>query len=196
MIILCSEAECGACIHLCVRCIHVSQHTTGSNGDGTDLGCYIPPQQRFERGSVVAQYLTECETLPQLLPIQVPPTQAATSPGADPTGRAGVLRPDLPEAMQAAGMDRSSALYKAVVRIQSRYRGYVIRKVRCASTTCTYRTQCTQSTPGEVHTYAAHTPLRMYAHAHHHAHVTHALPFKNLYSRPGLHNIPAGWHTE
>ena len=43
---------------------------------------------------------------------------------------ADVLRPELPEAMQRAGMDKQSALYRAVVRIQSRYRGYVIRKVR------------------------------------------------------------------
>lgn len=42
----------------------------------------------------------------------------------------GVLRPDLPGAMQRAGVDKQSALYRAVVRIQSRYRGYVIRKVR------------------------------------------------------------------
>ena len=41
----------------------------------------------------------------------------------------GVLRPDLPVAMQQAGLDKQSALYRAVVRIQSRYRGYVIRKV-------------------------------------------------------------------
>lgn len=43
--------------------------------------------------------------------------------------QAGVLRPDLPDAMQKAGVDKQSALYRAVVRIQSRYRGYVIRKV-------------------------------------------------------------------
>ena len=47
----------------------------------------------------------------------------------------GVLRADLPGAMQRAGVDKQSALYRAVVRIQSRYRGYVIRKVRPPAST-------------------------------------------------------------
>ena len=41
----------------------------------------------------------------------------------------GVLRPGLPGAMLAAGADARSPLYRAIVRIQSRYRGYVVRKV-------------------------------------------------------------------
>ena len=46
----------------------------------------------------------------------------------------GVLAPGLPGAMLASGADTASPLYRAVVRIQSRYRGYVIRKVRAAET--------------------------------------------------------------
>ena len=41
----------------------------------------------------------------------------------------GVLAPGLPGAMLAAGADAASPLYRAVVRIQSRYRGYAVRKV-------------------------------------------------------------------
>ncbi len=48
---------------------------------------------------------------------------------AGPSTLQGVLRPDLPGAMLAAGADAQSPLFRAVVRIQSRYRGYVVRKV-------------------------------------------------------------------
>ena len=49
------------------------------------------------------------------------------SPGT--LGMQGVLAPGLPGAMLAGGSDAASPLYRAVVRIQSRYRGYVVRKV-------------------------------------------------------------------
>ena len=42
----------------------------------------------------------------------------------------GALRPDLAQYLAKGGLDKESALYKAAARIQSRYRGYVVRKVR------------------------------------------------------------------
>ncbi len=42
---------------------------------------------------------------------------------------AGVLKPDMQAHLSAGRPDTSSAIYKAVVRIQSRYRGFAVRKV-------------------------------------------------------------------
>jgi uncharacterized protein YchJ len=39
------------------------------------------------------------------------------------------MRPDLAEYLGRGGVGTDSAIYKAAVRIQSRYRGYVVRKV-------------------------------------------------------------------
>ena len=45
-------------------------------------------------------------------------------------GFAGVMRPDMAQYLAKGGMDRESAIYKAITRIQSHYRGYAVRKVR------------------------------------------------------------------
>ncbi len=42
---------------------------------------------------------------------------------------AAVLRPDLDSFLRRSNLDANSALHKAVTRIQSHYRGYVVRKV-------------------------------------------------------------------
>ena len=39
------------------------------------------------------------------------------------------LQPDLADKLSRAGVDKESALYKAAARIQSRFRGYTVRKV-------------------------------------------------------------------
>ena len=39
------------------------------------------------------------------------------------------IDPDVEARASDAGLDKDSVLYKAVVRIQSRYRGYAVRKV-------------------------------------------------------------------
>lgn len=43
----------------------------------------------------------------------------------------GAARLDLAQCPAKSGLDESSALHRAAVRIQSRYRGYAVRKVRC-----------------------------------------------------------------
>ncbi len=40
-----------------------------------------------------------------------------------------LLQPDLADKLSRAGVDKESALYKAAARIQSRFRGYTVRKV-------------------------------------------------------------------
>ena len=42
-----------------------------------------------------------------------------------------LLQPDLADKLSRAGVDKESALYKAAARIQSRFRGYTVRKVSC-----------------------------------------------------------------
>lgn len=42
----------------------------------------------------------------------------------------GAVQPDLASKLSDAGVDKNSALYKAAARIQSRFRGYTVRKVR------------------------------------------------------------------
>ena len=42
----------------------------------------------------------------------------------------GVLRPDIGQHLQQSGLDTNSAAYRAAVRIQSRFRGFAVRKVR------------------------------------------------------------------
>lgn len=42
----------------------------------------------------------------------------------------GVLRQDVSQHLQHSGLDTSSAAYRAAVRIQSRFRGFAVRKVR------------------------------------------------------------------
>ena len=42
----------------------------------------------------------------------------------------GAVQPDLATKLSDAGVDKNSALYKAAARIQSRFRGYTVRKVR------------------------------------------------------------------
>ena len=44
-------------------------------------------------------------------------------------GKAQVVQPDLADKLSRAGVDKQSALYKAAARIQSRFRGYTVRKV-------------------------------------------------------------------
>lgn len=39
------------------------------------------------------------------------------------------VQPDLADKLSKAGVDKESALYKAAARIQSRFRGYTVRKV-------------------------------------------------------------------
>lgn len=41
----------------------------------------------------------------------------------------GAVQPDLASKLSQAGVDKNSALYKAAARIQSRFRGYAVRKV-------------------------------------------------------------------
>ena len=41
----------------------------------------------------------------------------------------GGMQPDLADKLSQAGVDKESALYKAAARIQSRFRGYTVRKV-------------------------------------------------------------------
>ena len=41
----------------------------------------------------------------------------------------GAMRPDLASRLQKSGVDKESAIYRAAVRIQSRFRGYAVRKV-------------------------------------------------------------------
>ena len=41
------------------------------------------------------------------------------------------MQPDLADKLSRAGVDKESALYKAAARIQSRFRGYTVRKVGC-----------------------------------------------------------------
>lgn len=41
----------------------------------------------------------------------------------------GAVQPDLANKLSDAGVDKNSALYKAAARIQSRFRGYTVRKV-------------------------------------------------------------------
>ena len=45
------------------------------------------------------------------------------------------VQPDLADKLSRAGVDKESALYKAAARIQSRFRGYTVRKVSC----CTFK---------------------------------------------------------
>lgn len=40
------------------------------------------------------------------------------------------VQPDLADKLSKAGVDKESALYKAAARIQSRFRGYTVRKVK------------------------------------------------------------------
>jgi IQ calmodulin-binding motif len=53
----------------------------------------------------------------------------AVAAGAGAPQGAGILRPDVAEFLGRGGIDADSAIYRAAVRIQSRYRGYVVRKV-------------------------------------------------------------------
>jgi len=71
-------------------------------------------------------------------PVQARPTDnAGGGPGvqsADGTNDAAeqsgeLLQPNLADKLSRAGMDKESALYKAAARIQSRFRGYTVRKV-------------------------------------------------------------------
>ena len=41
-----------------------------------------------------------------------------------------MLRPDIGQHLQQSGLDTNSAAYRAAVRIQSRFRGFAVRKVR------------------------------------------------------------------
>ena len=40
-----------------------------------------------------------------------------------------MIQPDLADKLSLAGVDKDSPLYKAAARIQSRFRGYTVRKV-------------------------------------------------------------------
>ncbi len=52
--------------------------------------------------------------------------------GINDAGQSGeLLQPDLADKLSRAGVDKESALYKAAARIQSRFRGYTVRKVSC-----------------------------------------------------------------
>ena len=44
------------------------------------------------------------------------------------------VQPDLADKLSKAGVDKESALYKAAARIQSRFRGYTVRKVKLLNT--------------------------------------------------------------
>lgn len=71
-----------------------------------------------------------------------PPAAGAAAGSAEAGGPAGAAaaggvgegagRPDLTAFLERGGFDRSSALYKAAVRIQAQYRGYAVRKARPA----------------------------------------------------------------
>ncbi len=45
------------------------------------------------------------------------------------------MRPDMAQYLAKGGMDNESAIYKAITRIQSHYRGYAVRKVRLYTAT-------------------------------------------------------------
>ena len=55
---------------------------------------------------------------------------AASSRGRGVGGNTEQVQPDLADKLSRAGVDKESALYKAAARIQSRFRGYTVRKVR------------------------------------------------------------------
>lgn len=51
-------------------------------------------------------------------------------------GSADQVQPDLADKLSRAGVDKNSALYKAAARIQSRFRGYTVRKVTAVACLC------------------------------------------------------------
>ena len=46
---------------------------------------------------------------------------------------AGIMRPDLQAYLSKGGLDKDSAIYRAAVKIQSRYRGFAVQKVPASS---------------------------------------------------------------
>ena len=68
----------------------------------------------------------------------------------------GSVQPDLASKLSDAGVDKNSALYKAAARIQSRFRGYTVRKVSacCACCACC---ACWHVVSKVVHRYCAVT---------------------------------------
>ncbi|CAL8469827.1 g9369 [Coccomyxa elongata] len=57
-----------------------------------------------------------------------PEASSSGRPQSDAEPTAGVMRPDMAQYLAKGGMDKESAIYKAITRIQSHYRGYAVRK--------------------------------------------------------------------
>ena len=119
-----------------------SEHPQQSNATGDAQGACdgaaaSSPQQTAKAGGASAtasSYTGNGNTEAE------PKAAADSNPQATSDGSVETVQPDLADKLSRAGADKGSALYKAAARIQSRFRGYTVRKVGC----CSGRFDCRQ----------------------------------------------------
>ena len=85
-------------------------------------------QLHVNRALAVSSCGAQCHT--PLVPAEGPGAPSESLSAQPEAQVPGVLRPDIGQHLQQSGLDTNSAAYRAAVRIQSRFRGFAVRKVR------------------------------------------------------------------